>query len=420
MSNDSALLRELGRTNFNFPNEDPYAGMYRVGRYPTSPLVEVPQVKGHLALLRAFADLRTTVEGLDQGMVSTAALTHMPEDKELRWIWFVGRAVERFERWCQSLVYKDAETELAYILPPLDALMVWHSYMLNPSWYREDCSRIPVLGVTGELGRHLSDILGPKLEALLESPPTPARISKWIERTSTAFDPLEAVLTTRSIRCVICRQTLETPLMAQDGTGYLQQGFLLRCPASTCQSIVITKEILALYKLTGDLVREEPKLQSYLAGTLRTSLSDLNMGRATKVKHDVMQAPQLREPLGCRSKSEWRQAIMKAVKYNLKEIRKRMASKIKGGDGRLIRRIFSAYTDDKMFSVDLVGAVLRQGRFIAKMQELHWTASGFFESPEEQVVLKHAIARYHSDDKIEETQLSSAFDITCRAWKVSI
>lgn len=26
-------------------------------------------------------------------------------------------------------------------IPPIDVLMVWHSYMLNPTWYAEDCDR---------------------------------------------------------------------------------------------------------------------------------------------------------------------------------------------------------------------------------------------------------------------------------------
>ncbi|KAF5385031.1 hypothetical protein D9615_001238 [Tricholomella constricta] len=175
-----------------------------------------------------------------------------------------------------------------------------------------------------------------------------------------------------------------------------------------------------------------------------------------------MLAQELKKPIES-SKAEWMQCIMKNVNYNLEDIRKCMALKV--GDGRLLRRIFSAYTDDKMFSVDLVGAVLRQGLFIKKMQDLHWTAIGFFDSLEDELVLKHAIARYHSfldlmssspasffvptldidlvwhthqmmgskydthcmlllrrlvdhDDKVEESRLSSAFDITFRAWKM--
>ncbi|KAG6845592.1 hypothetical protein H0H87_007271 [Tephrocybe sp. NHM501043] len=69
---------------------------------------------------------------------------------------------------------------------------------------------------------------------------------------------------------------------------------------------------------------------------------------------------------------------MKAVNFRLKGLQQSMA--LKSGDIRVY-----------------VGAfVLRQGHFIAKMQDLHWTSIGFFDAPEDKAILKHAIARYHS------------------------
>ena len=32
-----------------------------------------------------------------------------------------------------------------HAMPPIDVLMVWHAYLLNPSWYAEDTSRRPEL-----------------------------------------------------------------------------------------------------------------------------------------------------------------------------------------------------------------------------------------------------------------------------------
>ncbi|KAF8655057.1 hypothetical protein AX16_003258 [Volvariella volvacea WC 439] len=127
-------------------------------------------------------------------------------------------------------------------------------------------------------------------------------------------------------------------------------------------------------------------------------------------------------------------------------------------------RIMCAYTDDKPFSLDLVGAVLRQSSFIQKMVDLGWANIGYFDNPEDALVLQHAIARYHAfldliwsspasffvptldidlawhthqlmsskyerdcmehvgrfvdhDDKVEETGLASGFDSTFRAWQ---
>lgn len=58
------------------------------------PLVTVSQVKGHLALLHAFAELRLRVEGMDP---DKSMIPQMPKDKERRWGWYVGLAVERYD-----------------------------------------------------------------------------------------------------------------------------------------------------------------------------------------------------------------------------------------------------------------------------------------------------------------------------------
>lgn len=127
-------------------------------------LVDIPQIKGHLALLDAFANLKKEVEETD------IPIPDMPFDKEKRWAWFVGLAVERcagdmrvvhnmipdvpcrFDKWCRKLYTRDTDLPLKDTLPPVDVLMVsrdlhyqwhiaepistqvWHSYMLNPRY----------------------------------------------------------------------------------------------------------------------------------------------------------------------------------------------------------------------------------------------------------------------------------------------
>lgn len=61
-----------------------------------------------------------------------------------------------------------------------------------------------------------------------------------------------------------------------------------------------------------------------------------------------------------------------------------------------VSRILSAYSDDRPFSVDLVGAALRQGIFVEKMHELGWTDVKFFETQDGQLTLHHCVARYHA------------------------
>ncbi|KAK7442079.1 hypothetical protein VKT23_016355 [Stygiomarasmius scandens] len=125
---------------------------FTVGSKLTLQLVSVAEIQGHLTLLNAFAEFKAIVDSLlgEHASEHVSVSSLMPEDKEKCWAWFVGLAVERFERWCKALEDSDAEVDedtfLSKVLPPVDVLMVWHSYLLNPAWYLEDTKRVHVLG----------------------------------------------------------------------------------------------------------------------------------------------------------------------------------------------------------------------------------------------------------------------------------
>jgi len=59
-------------------------------------------------------------------------------------------------------------------------------------------------------------------------------------------------------------------------------------------------------------------------------------------------------------------------------------------------RIISAYANEKLYSVELIGAVLRQETFVRKMYDLKWTFPGFFDTSNDERALQHALARYHA------------------------
>ena len=54
------------------------------------PLVNITQIKAHLALLHAFSEFKKEVEGIQEEKIS-----QMPADLEKRWAWFVALAVQR-------------------------------------------------------------------------------------------------------------------------------------------------------------------------------------------------------------------------------------------------------------------------------------------------------------------------------------
>jgi hypothetical protein len=64
----------------------------------------------------------------------------------------------RFERWITSLPESiTAESEEALV--PVDVLMVWHTYLLNPGWYVEDCLRLRALRAFNAIKDHFFLVL---------------------------------------------------------------------------------------------------------------------------------------------------------------------------------------------------------------------------------------------------------------------
>ncbi|KAK0499370.1 hypothetical protein EDD18DRAFT_1460304 [Armillaria luteobubalina] len=417
------------------------------------PLVNISQLKGHLCLLKHFASLKKRVEGIDRSKFRDA-----PKDRERTWSWFVELAVERFERWCKELTSADEADFVDKCLPPVDVIMVWHAYLLNPARYSEDSQRnehIKVLAGAGDWFKDLECVC-----CTIDSPPSEARVQTWLQKTHVPYDPFESaiVLTNREIICPQCLTKANVRLMDFNATGYFQPHFKTTCPG--CR-LTITKEQLGLHKLVKDLVGTN----NVLAGTLHTSSSIENSFRAKMIKTRILEIISNAVPKGnTKLEEEWVVKIQKEMYFNMQELKRTIGHHIEAYGEKVLFRIMSVYTDDRIFSLDLAGAVLRQGAFVDKMCKLGWTEPDFFSSSEDEVALKHCTARYHAfldlissspacffvptldidlvwhthqlmarwysrdclkhvgrfidhDDKVAEDRLSNAFDITCRAWQ---
>ncbi|KAF7305224.1 hypothetical protein MKEN_01237600 [Mycena kentingensis (nom. inval.)] len=245
---------------------------FTIGAQTTHPFVQVSQLKNHLALLHAFAELKLKVEALAPS--PDMSILHLPENKERRWTVFVGMAVERFERWCKALPPTTKyDKGIATILPPIDVIMVWHAYLLNPGWYAEDLARVDGLGglarVSEGFGNSLSDELGD-----IACKPSPERIDNWTRTTGTPFDPFESLthLVTKELACPKCRAIVYAPSMTEVGDGYLQAGFSFACEACGFE---ITRDTLALRKFVTDLSASDAgKVQDVMAETLLPRLAN--------------------------------------------------------------------------------------------------------------------------------------------------
>lgn len=152
---------------------------------PSSEIPSVDETIAHLKTLECFSRLRQSIASTDGlfdidntiivDIARTSSLASgdgadelLPRLAEKRWAVYVSRAVDRFHAWLSVAVpdtpkptiaelERDGENDMItdprYVkwamppigrsnMPPLDVLMIWHAYMLNPRAYLEDCIRL--------------------------------------------------------------------------------------------------------------------------------------------------------------------------------------------------------------------------------------------------------------------------------------
>ncbi|KAG9024431.1 hypothetical protein FS837_005368, partial [Tulasnella sp. UAMH 9824] len=154
---------------------------FKVNNQYVKAQVTPSELQAHLVLLGAFRRLREEVR-------TFKGSSDVPMTPDERWAVFLQRAVYRFEQWAvrmiggegQEEVLGDAPKVLApNEVPPLDVTMVWHTYMLNPRTYYEDCLRklpgllrigsFPLMQLAGSMDH----------ETLLPHPPSEGRVSAF-------------------------------------------------------------------------------------------------------------------------------------------------------------------------------------------------------------------------------------------------
>jgi len=97
---------------------------FPIGKHEVAPLVKVAGLQVHLRLLGAFDRLKYTVQHPVGGMPADMEREHL-------WVLFLNKTLDRFEKFMSAAWPKEvvvASTEAT--MPPLDELMVWHTYLL--------------------------------------------------------------------------------------------------------------------------------------------------------------------------------------------------------------------------------------------------------------------------------------------------
>ncbi|KAI2638591.1 hypothetical protein GGS21DRAFT_509045 [Xylaria nigripes] len=424
--------------------------------------------------------------------------------REKRWALYVARATDRYEAWWNGfskdpLTEKDMlrdttryseftcssnATAFAWtrnMLPPLDVLLVWHAHMLNPRDYTEDCMRqgLRDLWHAGIPWRLVSEAIDTNFNYIVSSD----CISTWEKTIRRKWDNIDDPFIKILPPCPDCNtknvvtwSTCGLPEASYDkslvltGQGYGDSNFKTTC--LKC-GLLLKRDYLEVFKFSTDvqnlLAHDRP-----MPGTIL----DMETGKA-----DVLESTSQRTfanrliRLNLRSRLySPRPASLNAVRDIIEEALgnsdvikhvERVASadlrktyKL-GQVARLhIRKMMSRYWGNSSpFSLELGGAVLRQGIFTEKMHKMDWLHSPAARETMDRLITKYkrfaaimgkyprkiaiptldvdlawhthqlSPAGYYKwmcsktkrfidhDDKIDETRLSKAFEWTSKVYQ---
>lgn len=369
----------------------------------------------HLKLLEAFYCLRNLVENTEGlfGVDRDEKGFSDAEKKERKWSLFVSRSVDRFETWWNKLIVGKDAPELLQLpdgkprdgqipdmvppegkvieehkLPPLDVLMVWHAFLLNPRAYAEDCRRFQVHDViwnTEFPWRLINDLVDSNYQYKVSK----EHRAYFESHAGIPWNNLDDSPDhkEKKVRCVSCRTSFGVlffdPKQAIGSSGsyqntdsnasYTNRWFKVDCP--NCKNTV-THDSLRVAKFFEDFEAFETKgtclpgtLVNVYTGFLNFPTRDL---RIYEMLEDAAVKKQLKGlPKGCTMID-----IQSALELFIGDANITDRMKAVEADGFVFRKFMSNYWDNSSpFSIDLEGAVIRQGTFIQKMHQNDWLHS---------------------------------------------
>ncbi|KAF9779250.1 hypothetical protein BJ322DRAFT_450903 [Thelephora terrestris] len=369
-------------------------------------LVTLGDIKTHLRLLRAFKLFKEKVGDpySDPSVGEIVPPVGRGIGVKGRWLWFLEMAVERFRRW----VMLHLNYEGPFIIPPVDVWLIWNTYMLNPSWYIEDCERLWQLRPLRDLEEHPLNLAARMGDEIFKYRPAGDQERRWEAGTQLPFDPFvsSAILTDLEVECPNCERQVNTPIVNAEKTGFAQTDFATVCPR--CNAF-ITREALGVAKFIKDIILDPNDRAHvgmhgkgvYLPGTLLLPSGTFQTDNSARLKANIKYLEVFRNDNAKKALTPpsndldlWKKAIGEKLRFNAIELRKNVEKAI-GVNEKMIRRILGAYVDGKPFSVELVAAAMRQSTFVDKIHELGWLNPGFLGNPDCVPVLQHCILRYH-------------------------
>ncbi|KAJ5163215.1 uncharacterized protein N7500_005045 [Penicillium coprophilum] len=399
---------------------------------PTSSSTTVTrdQCVAHLKLLAVFADLRDTISS-DDGLfgINDAEAERFPDSlnearariREKRWAVYTARAVDRYTKWwsiglprsrpmatisdLEDIDYENiinCDTVVAWSqdnLPPLDILMVWHAHSLNPRNFLEDCIRYGKISTwaTGFPWEVIDSCIN---NHTLEYTVSEQAQNQFEEKMNLKWNNLHDQ-PTKEVNCPCCQKVNTVPWTDayfgdtvanafKFGNGYADNSFEVKCVG--CDHI-IDHGRLKVAKFRKDL--SETLYDGFPMPGAFTNLQGIPEGPKVRFTHRairymlfptrVLQAAGKSLMEFTDGRVDWCQNVTRLREELETKLRdQKILTNAHGTSHTVIRpaekihfrRMMSRYWDNLgPFALDLVGAVIRQGTFVDKMDQIDWLHS---------------------------------------------
>lgn len=423
----------------------------------------------HLKLLECFYRLKQTIGSTDElfgiqnnivfDQVQTANCTEKQSEllaklAEKRWAIYIARAVDRFGAWVDGIIPAAESMTMERLLdeglkgtlcrpassqqplrlvsdtvPPVDVLVVWHSYMLNPRAYLEDClrlgrmqlwhARFPWAAATTCIS---SETFIYQANQAAEAQFTQLTGRPWDNLDDSEYKKLACSNCSATVRVhwTTCPERAPTKwsnsfdhvsaaidTMLSGGSGFCDRDFSASCESchtnishGTLKAGKFVRDVRCLINnrlpMGGTVLGLEGlpgKAAGHKDSTFQQFIEFPNdlilkgLGKAILGNRKLIHGDRNEESMeGVRSLIE---GTIKNAKY-MRGARKSLSSRMLRLEKIALRRMFSRYWENSSpFALDLVGAVIRQGTFIEKMHGIDWLHSPALPSTMGRLLIKY-------------------------------
>ncbi|KAK6457495.1 uncharacterized protein RJT20DRAFT_24017 [Scheffersomyces xylosifermentans] len=352
----------------------------------------------HLKLLRAFGVLRKKIT---KGQSDAFAIKN--------WQVFVTNAVRKFIVFITALkkyfrelsvspkveraVFEKGFSRNEFViqtldnlLPPLDVIMVWQVFLLNPKSFYDNCVRNDILSfATFPLPlRKISESIN---DVTFEYSPSKELIDGYLDVIRPiSNDPNDSMYDFESfsmfeglvsISCPICDEVMirDVPYTTDTKTGFADESFaqLKNCKDCKCDfAELITHEELRKRQLYADLTKTTPMAGLFVFFSGIISGREIRRRRDAKLTDGIVKAKfRIHSGLDNIRKRTLEESIRASFKVKNHVVQLKLILRLYFS----MNLIHLTVPGGLMIWEDLVGCVLRQDRFVEKMNDFDWLHS---------------------------------------------